>query len=266
MKMFLSGLEASQEGIYIDEKKKSYDYLLFSYFYLRKSKEFAKKLTDKAKEVLIDSGAHSFQKGKKVEWESYTKEYAQWIYENDEEKILGYFEMDIDPAGYDYEMVKKLRKILTNKSDKIIQVWHKGRGIEDFKEMCKNPIHKDRIVAITGFRNEDIKDEDYIKFLKYAWENNCTLHCLGMTRKGILDKVPFDLVDSSSWKQSGINWVVGKKQVSRHYSDCDGDTKERTKKRGHIMYLSFLEWEKMQKHYFKKWNLKIKKTKEKMIK
>lgn len=262
MKMFLSGIEASKEGIFIESKKERFKYILFSYFYIKETnKELIKRIIKKSETILIDSGAHSFQKGKKVNWLEYTENYGKWIEENDEEKILGYFEMDIDPAGYSYEFVKVMRDILLKYSDKIIPVWHKGRGIEDFKDMCKNPIHKDKIIAITGFKNGDIKDSDYEKFLKYAWDKGCKVHCLGMTRKKIIDKVPFDFVDSSSWKQSGINWKVEGKKVNRNYSDINESTKERTEKRGYVMYLSFLEWEKKQVEYFEKWNHLIKKYK-----
>ena len=124
----------------------------------------------------------------------YTKEYADFIYKHDEEKILGYFEMDIDPAGHPYEYVLRLRKILRRGSNKIIPVWHKNRGIEDFKDMCKNPIHKDRIVPITGFKNEDIKDEDYIWFVRYAHAHNYKIHCLGIDKEEYIKiKVPFGL-------------------------------------------------------------------------
>lgn len=243
MKVFLSALEASPEFKEIDKKIDKYLYNLMSYYYIRNSDNY-KAILKKSKEILIDSGAHSFQKGKRVDWEKYTKEYADFIYKHDEEKILGYFEMDIDPAGYPYEYVLRLRKILGRKSNKIIPVWHKNRGIEDFKDMCKNPIHKDRIVAITGFKNEDIKDEDYIWFVRYAHAHNCKIHCLGMTRRNILDKVSFDYVDSSSWKQQSLYGRAGKVKVGRSFSKA---------KRHEVMYYSYLEGMKMQIEYYIKW-------------
>lgn len=207
MKVFLSALDALAlnvvEKIY---EKNSYEfkYNLLSYFYYRKNKPTGDFVIKNSEQILIDSGAHSFQKGKVVDWETYTREYAKWIEENDKDHILGYFEMDIDPAGHSLELVESLRYILLESSDKIIPVWHKGRGIEDFKAMCTKPIHKDRIIGITGFSNQDIRDEDYIKFIKFAHSHGCKVHCLGMTREKILDKVPFDFVDSSSWKQNAI--------------------------------------------------------------
>ena len=134
---------------------------------------------------MIDSGAHSFQKGKKVDWIKYTYEYADFIKKFDTPNVVGYFEMDVDNIiGYD--KVLELRKILESVSDKIIPVWHKNRGIEEFKKMCQE--YAGKIIAITGFKNEDIKDEQYLMFLKYAKKFNCKVHCLGMTRKKYLTK------------------------------------------------------------------------------
>ena len=243
MKIFLSALEASPEFKEIDKKIKNYYFNLLSYYYLRGNDHY-KNIITKSQNIMIDSGAHSFQKGVKVKWEEYTKEYAEWIKAHDEEKIIGYFEMDIDPAGHSMELVKELRKILMRQSDKIIPVWHKGRGIEDFKDMCQNPIHKNKVVAITGFKNEDIKDEDYIKFTKYAHHHGCKIHCLGMTRRNILDKVPFDYVDSSSWKQKAIYGKAGKLKVGKGFSK---------EKRHEVMYYNYLEAMKMQVEYYTRW-------------
>lgn len=193
MKVFLSGLEASGEFEDINRIIPSYKYVLCSFYYLKQ--DVFKKILDKSELMIIDSGAHSFQKGKKVDWEDYTRRYAQWIKENDCSKIVGYFEMDVDNI-IGYEKVKQLRSILDNVSDKIIPVWHKNRGIQDFMDMCDR--YKGKVIAITGFKNEDIKDDQYMMFLKYAKQKGCRVHCLGMTRKKILDSVPFDFADSSS--------------------------------------------------------------------
>lgn len=239
MKVFLSGLEASGEFEQINAMIPKYKYILCSFYYLRQ--EVFEKILRKSDLMIIDSGAHSFQKGKKVDWVEYTKKYAEWIKQNDCEKIVGYFEMDVDNI-IGYEKVLELRKILEAVSDKIIPVWHKNRGIDDFKEMCSH--YAGKVIAVTGFKNEDIKDDQYLMFLKYAKQHNCKVHCLGMTRKKILDTVPFDFVDSSSWKQQAIYGRIGKQKVSRAYS----------KENRHIvMAESFRQGMKMQDYYYKKW-------------
>lgn len=237
MKVYLSALETNPD---VDKYFTRYDYMLFSFYYLRQS--FFDQVKDKCDSILIDSGAHSFQRGGvKVKWDEYTHQYAEWIKQNDRDNIIGYFEMDIDRVvGYD--KVLQLRNVLESVSDKIIPVWHKNRGIADYKAMCEK--YSGKWIAITGFKNEDIKDEQYMMFLKYAKKFGCKVHCLGMTRTRILDKVPFDSVDSSSWKQSAIYGRVGDKKVKKEYSKTN---------RTDVMVSALHEAMKMQKHYRKKW-------------
>lgn len=244
MKIFLSAVENQNIVQTLVKEGIKMKYNLMSFFYIRASKksELAKFVRDNSEEVLIDSGAHSFQKGVKVDWVEYTKQYAQFIKEFDRPNVVGYFEMDVDNIiGYD--KVLELRKILENVSDKIIPVWHKNRGIQDFKDMCKK--YAGKVIAITGFKNEDIKDEQYMMFLKYAKKYNCKVHCLGMTRKKILDKVPFDYADSSSWLQNGVyGTIINKGKV----------TKEFSKKNRNVLFLeNYKEGMKMQEHYHQKW-------------
>lgn len=250
MKVFLSALENgstcynSNKSLaqFLLENKVPFHYNLMSFFYIKNKKELAELIRDNSKEILIDSGAHSFQKGKKVDWVEYTRQYAKFIKEFDRPNVVGYFEMDVDNIiGYD--KVLELRKILEDVSNKIIPVWHKNRGISEFKKMCQD--YSGKVVAITGFKNEDIKDEQYLMFLKYAHKYNCKVHCLGMTRKQVLDSVPFDYVDSSSWKQSGIyGRIDGKGKVTKQFSK---------EKREIVFMENYKVGIKMQEHYYRKW-------------
>ena len=208
MKIFTSAIESiaiKQNGnkIYFAEyctkNNVKLKWNLLSYYYLRNHKNNAIYLRDNSEEILIDSGAHSFQFGKKVNWTEYTKEYAQFIKEFDRKNVVGYFEMDIENI-IGYEKVKELRKILESVSNKIIPVWHPDRGIQDYEEMCKQ--YKGKIIAIGGFRNTDIKDNQYLMFIKVARKYGCKVHCLGMTRTKVLEKVPFDYTDSATWLQA----------------------------------------------------------------
>ena len=75
---------------------------------------------------------------------------------------------------FDYDVLKKyypeilsseqLRKILQSVSNKIIPVWHKNRGIDEYEKMCSEFAGK--VIAISGFKNEDITDNQYLMFLK----------------------------------------------------------------------------------------------------
>lgn len=256
--VFLSALEVmgkSSVEYILKRVGGQFNYNLCSYYYLTKQLDTFEVIKKNSKKMMIDSGAHSFQKGVKVNWEEYTRDYADWIEQNDEDKILGYFEMDIDPAGYSYDLVLKLRKILLSKSNKIIPVWHKGRGISDFYDMCNNPIHKDKIIAITGFKNQDIKDSDYIKFVNYAHKRGVKVHCLGMTRENVMDKVPFDYVDSSSWKMNAIFGKYKGKKVPKSMKLNKGNLIE--------SYAgNYEQGMKMQGKYFMKWNRYLERIRE----
>lgn len=209
MKLFLSGMENDRSVPIIEHLERNGIkplYNLLSYYYVRRKggQEVAEFVRDHSELIMVDSGAHSFQKGTKVEWVRYTHEYAEWIRGFDRENVVGYFEMDVDNiVGLD--KVRDMRRILETESghpEKIIPVWHKNRGIEDFKRMCREKAG--HTAAITGWKNEDIKDEQYPMFLKYAWGQGTKLHCLGMSRTEVLRKVPFDYADASSWVQNVI--------------------------------------------------------------
>lgn len=257
MKIFLSSLEngcslsLSHDCwlMRIDEMPFKMKWNLMSYYYARSKDRYARAvlIRDHSELIMIDSGAHSFQKGKKVKWEEYTEAYADFIRTFDRPNILGYFEMDVDVI-IGYPRVLQLRRILERVTDKIIPVWHKGRGINEFIRTCKE--YSGRIVAISGFKNEDIADHQYIMFLKTAKKYGCRLHCLGMTRRAILDKVPFDYTDSSSWRQPftfarGLRNGTQRKVNSEWFNNADNRDK--------LELNNYLVGMEMQKHYYEKW-------------
>lgn len=255
MKIFLSSLENAntEKGRYeiqnlsskIIERGVQMKWNLLSYYYLQNKDPIAIQIRDNSEEVMIDSGAHSFQFGIKTDFAEYTKRYAEFIKRFDRPNVVGYFEMDIENV-IGMEKVLELRKYLECASDKIIPVWHKGRGIDDFLKMCED--YAGKVIAIGGFRGTDIRDDQYLLFIKHAKKYNCKVHCLGMTRTAVLDKVPFDYTDSASWHLSSIH--------GRPY------TKDKTKKfaRAKNMaewseqdYFNYLEGIKLQEHYYRKW-------------
>jgi len=214
-----------------------------SFYYIKKSNyDYVLRIRDNSELVIIDSGAHSFQKGTKVNWDEYTDKYCEFIKQFDRNNVVGYFEMDVDNI-IGYQKVLELRKKLESVSNKIIPVWHKNRGIEEYKKMCKD--YKGKVIAITGFKNEDIKDEQYLIFLKYAKKYDCKVHCLGMTRKKVLDKVPFDFVDSSSWIASTNYGKVF--SINKRLPKAKGEKKQEQYR------LSYLQGIEMQEYYYNKW-------------
>lgn len=220
---------------------------LMSYYYVKGAREpLAAFIRDNSEAVMIDSGAHSFQFGKKVNWKSYTEEYANFIKRFDRKNVVGYFEMDIENViGFD--AVLELRKILENVSNKIIPVWHPLRGINNYEEMCRQ--YAGRVIAIGGFKGTDIKDEQYLSFLKVAKKYNCKVHCLGMTRCEVLDKVPFDYTDSSSWSAQSRFGTIGQNKFK-----IGKVTKEFSKKHlGEVFIENYKCGMRMQEHYYNYW-------------
>jgi hypothetical protein len=204
MEVYIATLETS-DYLLDHIKEGQVRYALTSYYYLKNQSLFDRIISKVSDKMLIDSGAHSFQHGKKVDFESYTIEYANFIKRNSSNpKIEGFFEMDVDNViGYD--QVLRLRRILNSASDKIIPVWHNNRGVEEFKKMCDE--RRGKKVAITGFANNDISDGQYNLFINEAHRRGCSIHVLGCTRYGLIQTLNLgkeDSVDSSSWKQGAI--------------------------------------------------------------
>ena len=106
-------------------------------------------------------------------------------------------------------------------------------------------LNQNKVIAITGFKNEDIQDHQYLMFLKYAKKYNCKVHCLGMTRKKVLDKVPFDYVDSSSWLQQ----VVYGRSLNGRKLPKIKSKEDRTLQMSYNYKLAM----DMQEKYYKKW-------------
>lgn len=225
---------------------------LVSFYYIDKNKDGLdnfKKALKVCDYVLVDSGAHTFQLGTTVDWETYTEKYAQFIKKYDCPKILGYFEMDVD-VQIGYDRVLALRKVLNCVSNKIIPVWHKNRGISEFKRMCRTT--KGDIVAITGFKNEDISDDQYPAFVKYAWKCGKKIHCLGMTRQKVLDKIPFDYADSSSWKLSATFGALKEWSSAKHKLVTIPDTKGKYRT-DQLFFKNLMSYIKMVRYYNIKW-------------
>ena len=81
MKIFLSALENGSTcystgkplAHYFAESGIRMKWNLMSYYYIRNKLELAEFIRDRSELVLIDSGAHSFQFGAKVDFLEYTK-------------------------------------------------------------------------------------------------------------------------------------------------------------------------------------------------
>lgn len=244
MKIFLSGFESQDMDKWLEvDPELKLKYVLMSYQYIKHAKEHnVGKIIELAENVLVDSGAHTFQKhSDSMDWDAYTHEYGQWIQEHDEDKMAGYFEMDIDNIiGYD--RVRELREILYGYTDKVIPVWHWSRGPEGFEEMCIEASQHSHVVSFSGVA-DTVSIDEMRWMLKTAWEHGCKLHALGITSKRIIDTVPFDYVDSSSWLMETMFGRIGGNDI-RRVKQMDGV----------IARMSSHElWQRKQQFYYDKW-------------
>lgn len=194
MKLYLAGIQGKAKDFVI---KNNLPYILESFFYIKDQGEWITKLRPFFKNFLLDSGAFTYLNGAKanVNWDLYIEEYANFI---NKHNIDLFIELDIDSV-VGIKEVERLRNKLENLTGKkSIPVWHKSRGLEYWKDMCKNYDY----VAIGGIVTQEIKRNEYDFFyplLKIAYQNKCKVHGLGFTNLEGLKKYKFYSVDSTAW-------------------------------------------------------------------
>lgn len=169
-------------------------YLLQSFYYIKESEiQFIKN----SEMFLLDSGAFTFLNSKKsnIDIDNYLDRYIEFI---NRYNVEYFFEMDTDII-HGLSKVEKMRCRLEQKTGKkCIPVWHKGRGLQYYFDLCKNYDY----IAIGGIVTKEIKQSEYIffpKLLNIAKKYNCKVHGLGFTRTNLLNKYKFYSVDSTSW-------------------------------------------------------------------
>lgn len=176
-------------------KQDFYDFNRLESFYYIDEKEV--ELLDRYKSFILDSGAFTYLSNQKqaTNWEQYVIKYGNFV---KAKNINLFFELDIDPI-VGIEEVERLRCLLENVTErKCIPVWHKSRGLEYWKQMCKDYDY----VAIGGIVTKEIKRSEHNVFhplLKIAKESDCKVHGLGYTNLKGLEKYKFHSVDSTSW-------------------------------------------------------------------
>lgn len=191
MRLCLAGLNSIRAGTY--EVLKDIPFMLESFYYIR---DYQIPLIKSAELFLLDSGAFTFMSNSKkaVDWEEYVDRYIEFINTYD---VKYFFELDIDSV-VGYEKVKELRQKLeagTNK--KCIPVWHKSRGIEEYKKLVADYDY----IAIGGIVTKEITREEYPmmkKLVAYANQNKTKVHGLGFTEKDI-QNYGFYSCDSTTW-------------------------------------------------------------------
>ena len=193
MKVFLTSTHQNKYNDF--DWKNSSVYILESFYY---ADEWVERHIPLFKDFLLDSGAFTFMnssKSKKIGWEEYVDNYADFINRN---KVEKFFELDIDSI-VGYETVIKLRNRLEQKTGKqSIPVWHKTRGKENFFKMCDEY----KYVAVGGIVSKEIDQKEYPIFtylINEAHKRGAKIHGLGFTSLDGITKYSFDSVDSTAW-------------------------------------------------------------------
>lgn len=195
MKICLAG---SSSYLSLFEEWKNCKYALESFYYIKP--EQIELIKDYWEFFLLDSGAFTFmnaKKNKQIDWVEYINKYAKFINDND---IKNFFELDID-CIVGHEKVKEYRNLLETKTNKkCIPVWHKSRGLEEYKRLIKEYDY----ISIGGIVTKEIPSSQYselAKLVKLAHNQNCKVHGLGFTKQKWYKEIKFDSVDSTTWNR-----------------------------------------------------------------
>lgn len=188
-------------------------YVLESFYYVTPQQV---ELIPTWKGFLLDSGAFTFMAhshaSKGFDFDAYLDRYIAFIKRNN---IKQFFELDVDSVvGYG-KVLEMRRRLEKETGTKCIPVWHKSRGLEEWRKLTAEYSY----VAIGGFVTKEIKPREY-KFLpqllKIARENGCKVHGLGFTNK-VAYGLDLYSVDSSNWtcssRYGGVEYFDGQKMV-----------------------------------------------------
>ena len=198
MKLYLAGITPEGRDTYLPSIQDSRPYILESFYYIRKQRDWYRQIQPLLKGFLLDSGAFTYMNEvtkSKPDWDRYIEEYASFI---NELGIELFFELDIDSIVGITEVERLRTKLEKLTGKQSIPVWHRSRGLEYWKRMVKEFDY----VAIGGIVTQEIKRNEYdifLPLLKIARESNCKVHGLGFTNMEGIKRYPFDSVDSTAW-------------------------------------------------------------------
>ena len=218
-------------------------YILESFYY---TDEDTERLIPYFGDFLLDSGAFTFMQGshnKTINWDEYIEKYADFIVRNNVQK---YFELDIDVV-VGYERVLQFRKKLERLTNRpCIPVWHKSRGMQDFKKTCDEYGY----IAVGGIVSGEIKSDEYGKFpalIKEAHKRGAKIHGLGFTALNWLKVCHFDSVDSTAWT-TGNRFGFVYKFTGKTMTKIDAPKGKRLGDSRKVALINYTEWIKFQKY------------------
>lgn len=242
MNIYLAGVAPWREqGLYDKAITMHRPYILESFYY---ANAYTEKLLPYYGDFLLDSGAFTFISNKSIQhnWDNYIERYADFIKKN---KVKKYFELDIDSVVGYAKVLEYRAKLEKAVGWPCIPVWHKSRGIEEYKRHCQEYSY----VGIGGYVIKELTPNDYNAFpamIDYAHKNDCKVHCLGYTKLSNLTKHHFDSVDSTAWTTGNrfgyVYYFNGKTMKKR---DAMQGTKLADPRK--VALYNYTEWIKFQK-------------------
>ena len=256
---------------------------LYSFYYIKRSKQCIKDAKKLHRSVFIDSGAHSFfaetegigsanHKIKKSKTKGTPQEYFEiylsWLVENYEYYDY-YAELDIGEL-VGQQTVNDWREQLKIKGvfDKCITVFHPTcMDWNDYTRMLDDS--ESGFIALEGDRNSIRKRLNYNKYLKPANERQIKVHGFAMTKQDVLNSFPFYSVDSASWLQAqmygtlpcfingkltALRWADKKHYLRYHKMNLDRlRSDDKQAQRIYTMELSILAYKEMEEYYTNLW-------------
>ena len=194
-KLYFSGAEnLSCEKLFRELKVK---YLLFSFLHLKDCRILKEAKLNNVS-VMIDSGAYTLQRGREIDYDKFVDKYIRFINKYSD-YIDCFVELDIENVVGLERVEGWTDRIIKETGRQPIVVWHKERGWEYWKKMCK----KYDYVGVSGVMKNQGKmavENKYLPlFLREAKKHNTKVHGFGLTRLKVLDKYRFESVDSTSW-------------------------------------------------------------------
>lgn len=243
MQLFLAGVAPWRSGGGYDPIiRKHRPYILESFYY---TDEDTERLLPYFGDFLLDSGAFTFMQGTKghTNWDNYIERYADFINRNN---VTKFFELDVDVVC-GYAQVLKFREKLEKLTGKrCIPVWHKSRGLDEYKKMCDEYDY----AAIGGIVSGEIKKDQYSAFphmITEAHRRKCKMHGLGFTNLEWLPRCHFDSVDSTAWT-TGNRFGFIYQFTGKTMKKIDCPPGKRLADSRKVALINYMEWVKFQKY------------------
>lgn len=151
-------------------------------------------------DIFSDSGAYTILKAHKGKFDldSFADRYIDYI--SACPKHTKFIELDVENNGYSMKKVDAIYNRLCNTGREIVRVWHRPRGMSEWKNYC----FKDNFFCISVF--EQIPVKTLSRMVWHAVQNGARVHGLGCGTPSFWAVVPFYSCDASSWYTPLMNY------------------------------------------------------------